>query len=955
MNVESKECIAYMAAVMFEADTKLLTTITKSSRDNLATYLVNLCIKAVHVAGFERVNDKFRSRLPNVVEQLENCFVFVSDPLTLNMNNNAASALAKVQCEIMNYLQCARLGNMPYAIRFISCGFNSKRFDELFLGKTRLRMYNHDESSIINKSRLSSWNFSRVNVNELHKIFFKISDMVDWHPGMTLKKATEQFELPKGDAPLKLLGEYFAKRITKLPKKVPPKSEYFSIDDKTHDEIKSKWFGRQYDAIADGAAYCALDAYCVYQLKKKTEQMIHETFYSRLGGVHVDFIRYSGIPAMSYHVLASFLSSMAIENRDYLHAPQGVAYDMIRKAYFGGRVNMFFQGVMEMKTEKWLYGDEKMALVDVTSLYPLSMTAPYPCGRISFMSDHMRRAVNNVFREDFGKQLTVSMVPPFYALTRTRWPKKDKLNDCNLPSYATSPRNVLQARREILTMSGDKHLTAKVPQVTGGRKVWDLCDGITVMDFVTAVLRHNEGWIVELLPYRHNIVFEGKAPLLRFFIKMMAYIKENAAEGSSERTIGKLVMNGTYGYCAMKTDGSRYKTMSAMRAKKLLSDDTQEIWKIILEKPNSSVVVKTKPITWVNSAPYQLGQMTTAYANYVMVTTLMRATDIDRGKLPLFQRKPYCLYTDTDSIYTTEKIAQSFESTFSQNIGCWDDVKKTFNMTCKIEKKGITKICIVAPKMMYTNTDDNECSIKARGHCLKKRNETDQPLTASSLDALFRNDEISNTFTCRSSFVKSVFNSTKKRTAMSVYENQLKRIVREPPVAVQRNPNDKCLLNPYTDNECMHYFKVDLPERYLESLTCNVNDDKRFHYGCGTFGECTVKNKRHYERRSRNNSNGGWSHCKLGGVSNWFYPTAKYGTANGKKRVRKNVNSNDVRSGKTIRLQRQTGRLRVRADNSTKAKCKSYVQRITDGIIEAESSVRMGNTTAGDARKSDKQ
>jgi DNA polymerase type B, organellar and viral len=839
-----------MCSMMIKCDAKMLITITEKIRRNIETYFCDVAERCAERCGFTRFKDAFQVR--SEISEINECFIHISDRYN-QKSSDSAKIYADFQCELLKTLEfCHYPNGIDFSIKILSTGFNNKKYDEIFVGKYRLHNHEFKRAKIMQKGRISSWTLRTSSYMYNRTIKFGVCDMFDFFPG-SLESACKSSNLryKKGSAPLLKLIDYYSFLCDK--NSWPKIRDYWDKHVEGADAEKNQreefeklmapWKLRgSYDLLEDVALYCCMDTFCVAQLYEKLEEAMRDM--SENWNVTFNHLRCSSIPALSFYLWLSFRSAMGKDKNTLPHAPQGEALEMIQKSYYGGRVEQRYQGEIDLSNPDCPYTKygEKFVLIDVTSLYPLAMTAPFQWGRIKWMSDSDLKEINRIFSENFGNRIRVDEMIPFNAIVECEWPHPNPERDPNFPLYASSPRKGL-IHRDIMHFPKNRIDREKIRDKLGPRIIWDNAKTTTVMDNFTAITRHNDGWKVSILPYRDNIVHETVRPAIRFFIDIMKFMKENNPDGSAKRNYGKLFLNGIYGFFAMNPNAVHYSISEDLADVKRKSESGEiDVLSVSAERsdvyganiPTYITKYKSSRKKAVNQQPYQLGQNTTAFANKIMVEHYLRVADVQRGCRPIDQRLPMSVYTDTDSMYCTESVAKQFDKYMSSKIGHYNFETDKFDHTCKIEKENITNLILIAPKLMSSSINRKKSTIKAKGHCKNKRDAfLDIAIDENDLRNLVIDPEKSIS-SRRRTLAKNLLNVQGKRKALDVNFRVLTRRLRVPPICFQATSQvDENVVLPYHRPGVEEYLFTDLPEQFLSKFTsCGKNGHTIDHLRC---------------------------------------------------------------------------------------------------------------------------
>lgn len=237
--------------------------------------------------------------------------------------------------------------------------------------------------------------------------------------------------------------------------------------------------------------YCKIDVQVMKQIWLKFKQDMRNSL-----GLEIP-INMMTLPQLAYSVLVSKLPKGVT-----LHVPSGDEYDFIRKAQFGGRV----------MAKKGVY-NERCIYVDVVSEYPSVMW---------------------LYDQPYGPSYSTQEINwdklGIYDVSLVFRPCKDHEFDEKCPECARA-----HARYTEFLPRRDDDGRLKHSWLLEQRGVW------CTYDLEIAI---SDGYIVQEVHSGLEWMYKGK--IFKEFIDTVKHIKENAPT-PSQRTIGKIIMNSSYG------------------------------------------------------------------------------------------------------------------------------------------------------------------------------------------------------------------------------------------------------------------------------------------------------------------------------------------------------------------------------------------------------------------------
>lgn len=517
-------------------------------------------------------------------------------------------------------------------------GFNTFRFDNHFIydyfSKQKYDIQYHER---FGKTIVATMTFNNVTI--------ELNDLVGWLPEFTLKDALKAYEcISKDELNIVLFNEQFKKIRDINYWKACTQNEFYGCFEGLNIVQKmslSKKYKKDnkfnlWQAVVD---YCKQDVYSTFDIYKKIQMAfsnIHAEFHEVL--FSPDIFAYISPSHASGIIMTSYLDSQTkrikFTNKDW--------FDFIKETYYGGRVDFGFVGEH--------FNEKKITCMDVTSMYPLAMTAKYPITQKS--KDVMIGSNHEIIQKIVDMDRCFDIL--FIAACKLTMPE-DKTKLCSFPPL---PGRDGDGKLNFINRDYD-------------------CKVLNSIHIATAKL---SGYTITILDHKYNTVF-GKAGTI--FEKMVKDFgeKKTAAKDDNKALakLYKLLMNSWQGKLAQKTLCKYWKYDSAKQTNFIFEEDN------------------------IGASKVYYASFITAYANYILFSTFYQIQQpYIELKIPIEERLGSLIYCDTDSIFFTfYNDTPNFIFNQTESLGYFDVDKKEFIVTWKQKMHNCNAMIIFGKKSYY--------------------------------------------------------------------------------------------------------------------------------------------------------------------------------------------------------------------------------------------------------------
>lgn len=557
-----------------------------------------------------------------------------------------------------------------YSIRII--GFNNNRFDNNFF-LTKLRswpnfrlLYNQRFNKI--SSIIGKWKID----NKI--IYIHIDDLIKFLPDVSLKKACIDYNIKNAKLDLNIVNYnnfcvehkhlyLFTKELDTI------------INDKS---IEKNNYGL-YNTFQLIKYYCEMDVESTAELYLKITSLVVKLIYilSKFNVIlkYINFMRYISIPQMAFSI---FKETCRLSDVRFLKFNDNLMNEFIISSCCGGRVNFGLLGEYQSNNLKYF---------DVTSEYPLSMTAPFPScltdpiinPNIDELNNHIQKCRQN---------------------RRECWNRDDFFNTSYFKNFFFGIFRVdifpPENEYELIMWSPIALKTSQKNKYSNASQTNIILNSIHIRTLIFA------GWNVVIKQDENNIKFTSTEYIFKPFINLMGTFKTfYKNRNKSFAKLCKMILNSVSGKLAQKPTSTFYIQESDTYSGRLT------IQKNVVEK-----------ITDYSTSLHYLSTYVTGYANWILFSTAYKLNvDYFKKKAPLSDRTGLLIYTDTDSIVFDGNKTTFNDFKIDEEIGEWDEDKCDFNITWKEEHPAEIKRIIVLAKKSYClfDNDKNTIDLKLKG------------------------------------------------------------------------------------------------------------------------------------------------------------------------------------------------------------------------------------------------
>lgn len=626
----------------------------------------------------------------------------------------------EIVLKCMHFLRTANIeSNVNGKIRLCVMGFNSSRFDDLFLIPIVRKYVTQNQNDAIRKGYFYSEKNGAVIFSNFEEcgVEMKFVDVLRYTGNLvSLRNIAKDLEVEtmKGHFPLKLMmndvDNLQMPIVHFLDEKgyFPPES-FFNVKD--YKEAYESWLANggfdvplSESLLTLAIKYCRDDVSATFQIWRKLEEMyftyLHEYFqfeFNVLSDFHSapSLMKAVALHSTNHKDGVWFYGETCEERSTDVWVPRGDAHVMWDKAIYGGWVGIFYRGVLV---------DKELSLVDIVSQYPNALTAPLPLG-----------PGERIERENVQKIL-------------------DRLGDYDLN---TVPIFVVKVK----TFPGEKRLTpmSTLPQRNEKTNeiLWSYIDGYegyyTSLDLWFAFTQ--EGWSFEALS--HAYIHKTKGMIFNFFIQKLAQMKKegkieknltktNVAKIASNSFIGKLGEHSVLAEINIAYNDDDVRNF----LRECAYDDQVKLTKMIPQEDGKSVEFHyKKQHVQENRVPIQLGACMYAYSRMSRVMLAHACMPDREGARDLKEcldkdsGVPDVLYGDTDSIIASKRgidfLKKNHPDFFSKEIKGYDPVTATLKFSIEEEIKN-AKLGVFLNLKTYLLFEDErgDTKLRLKGHKL---------------------------------------------------------------------------------------------------------------------------------------------------------------------------------------------------------------------------------------------
>ena len=615
----------------------------------------------------------------------------------------------------------------------------------------------HERFNVVNQKAITiSIAVDKEKSIELFTI--NILDCVKYVPDVSLSKACADYNVTNAKQGLSALAvSNYLSTLEEMP-------EYFDCPNRIKFVIQfGKFDMKYYDNANKRIAFKSIiEDYCLFDVKATIElfKLIIDAFSKLIKDILPTTswkhpYRFLSISQMAFYIFEEMSTFKPIEI-------QAQTQEAIGESMFAGRVDFSFLGKYTNigKLQYW----------DVTSEYPMAMTADYPHGVSSRMTvdicQQFQSKINIIYTKrlsqfdsklendndvSYFKELDthffayINAYPPAEGRLITWGPLATRINNKG-EAHDTRINEITRLQFQNLPISNR------------------FCNSVQIKTLLYG------GWRVELINHVVNVYFSGSKKILEPFISHLGQLKTDARDDNKSMAKAlKLILNALAGKMGQKSNHTickwqtKYCTFNKVHrnTRTCMSQLEQYVtpFKVPLLTTTESNHVKNVPLGFPIGFPFNTDmQLNTnhvlkrhymasfiwAYANYGLWTTFFKLhiKQIDLNQ-SLFEKRGIVLYCDTDSIIIDTDRATPHEFYVNEKIGTWDSDKQMFNMTWKCKGSGLDSVIIIGKKAYMTVKDNKVQSLKIKGFPASALVQLDEELIDKLIKEFKENGEAS--------------------------------------------------------------------------------------------------------------------------------------------------------------------------------------------------------------------
>lgn len=603
------------------------------------------------------------------------------------------------QCIILDYYKDfdykqnrkTHFESMEYPVLRIF-GFNNFRFDDYFFMNNLLKLPGI-HTILQSRNGKTTLYLLGYHFKTQHKhvgyLRIIIDDLIRYIPDVSLKKASNDYKIsqPKIDFDiLKYINKCNERREVVRYANEQEMIEYMGELDADLNRFKTDKGWLLCDEQAKGIVeyYCDRDVMATMELFKKVVynclKLNNTLLFDHDLILKNNIYDYISIAQLAFCI---FQETARKNKFRFLKVHDRKHNEFIHASCFGGRVNYGFIGEYT--------SDTNLKYMDVTSEYPLAMTAPYPsCNTIDpIFGDDVN--VDEINESIIKCQEHLKVHPGDYHIFDIL-PLGIFLADLTPPEHLKIVWAPFAIRDPI--NKKNRYANAKCKSKS-----------INTINIRLCILM---GWDIKILPYKYNTQFMEKDYIFLDFIDIMGIMKTRATtENKSFAKLIKAILNSPQGKLAMKPQQTygRFETRQGDNEEPDLIEDS-----------------KYTVLEWDKSFHY-LSSFVTAYANWILMSTALKL--VNNGK-SVHDNAGILCYCDTDSIIFDGARAEKVDFKISNEIGRWNTDRFDFDSTWTNEADGIKSVIIIARKSYaLLDKDKNIIDLKLKGIHKKQASQFD--------------------------------------------------------------------------------------------------------------------------------------------------------------------------------------------------------------------------------------
>lgn len=622
-------------------------------------------------------------------------FLLVISPDNIDVNKIGTS-IVKSQNQIFNMLSDSSFNSCLTSLfkskfkgncvnfNLISSAYNGHKFDELLILEHRLYA---DENINTYEFFLKGGAVYRMNRYKkcqsetgTYIVRLKLFDLLRFWMN-SLRNVGLSLELPvkKGDMSFELINNIY-NGYTKDNYKLFPENILFSYSpystseaarEEVYKYVKIIDAVRYYDIIELLFEYCMMDI-VVTELATKNMLGAVLKLCDELKVPKLCIFNKIGIPAVGKQLFLNY-TRLPENNDEIIYAPQRWVMDLVRTSIIGGRSEIQVNGLLK----------EKVYVIDVTSMYPVCMTAKFPKGpgfipsleNLSWFQAFLDRNIGIVKGLGEAYEEVISDIGFLIAWCDLSPPKI--LNTFSPMAYHTRIGLAWsnEARTQVLTSQDMENLVRM-------------------------------GWRVKIKTFSPAIMWTEYSLVMKEFVEFFGRARK-AAKTLDEKNFLKLIANSLYGKLLENAVSNKYKFVSHnddeqskylpnMSEFKEFCIEHGDTWNSVspifnpYKKEEQACDVYLVNYTEneraddFNKTPAQNGAFCLSYSR-TMCIHIMNVLE-DRDELDFEKKSPSYFASETDSFHISEERYKRFpEWFFADKMGAWSCDKKCFDFYAKVE------------------------------------------------------------------------------------------------------------------------------------------------------------------------------------------------------------------------------------------------------------------------------
>lgn len=657
----------------------------------LAMYICNnkLVLNEQEMEMFDGIYEKDKWHIienKNVFEQenyIADCFAEFISTLTKNIN---------ITFEMHDDLLVSR----PIVRIF---GFNNYKFDDHFVMHALRKLRGVSSTINLRNNKITSQYYL------INNIIVYFNDIITWIPDKTLAQACEDFKLETAKMPVNILS--FNKYCQEQNKIVDviDKNQLnnflvegcsFSVKRDLQKKYTNGNVVNIYKLILD---YCKFDVKATFELYKKIFLSTRELILlvrKETGAIigSTNCFNYISPSQLSGSILLAYIHQKFPQMK-WLKIQSTNLAKFICNSYFGGRVDFGIVGEYSAAYEN------KIAYYDVTSEYTLVMTGYFP-----YIEDLEKDVL---LGNDFPLELVQNFIDKCLNARNEMVKNKQLISPLIFKPIDISWKAIFLC--DIFKPEDETNLIsfAPIPARTRENLIYHNCNQENrILNSSHLKNLIMAGFNVKVKHCEYNIFFAKQKQIFLPFVDTIGKLKADYKDvNKSLSKLLKLILNSAAGKLAQKP-----------------KDETTEFNSFAHFSPIQNYNIESEHLkndNWSKSRHY-LASFITAEANHIIFKaayTVCYQYVVD--KIPIEQRCPIVLYTDTDSITIDTSLIENskypYHFELDKEIGRWNDTKNDYDVTWGNKfTNQINKIVVLAKKSyVLFNNKNNVLTLHLKG------------------------------------------------------------------------------------------------------------------------------------------------------------------------------------------------------------------------------------------------